>query len=167
MMSALVRPVGGLACGTLSILTISSRPSEETGSPVNGEVAGPVPGPEWPGPDCPPQCPASATNPATRITSATTELPATSSVLRLICTGHPPRPGGYHRRPTARRAESQPRRGQRALALMPRSERRRPINPTSAGRGDTVRQLLPLTIRVILTARCYPAVMFAQALLLI
>ncbi len=42
-MSALVRPVGGLACGTLSILKISSGRSAVMGSPVNGDLSGPPP----------------------------------------------------------------------------------------------------------------------------
>src|SRR6266567_3540891 len=39
-MSALVSPVGGRACGTLSILKISSRRRYLIRSPVNGEVSG-------------------------------------------------------------------------------------------------------------------------------
>src|SRR6266700_6517298 len=39
-MSALVSPVGGRACGTLSILKISSRRRYLVRSPVNGEVSG-------------------------------------------------------------------------------------------------------------------------------
>lgn len=41
-MSALVNPVGGRACGTLSILKMSSRRKVETRSPVNGEYSGPL-----------------------------------------------------------------------------------------------------------------------------
>ena len=36
-MSALVSPVGGLACATLSIFTTSTGPRARIGSPVNGE----------------------------------------------------------------------------------------------------------------------------------
>src|SRR5450755_2982935 len=36
-MSALVSPVGGRACTTLSILTASTGPRARIGSPVNGE----------------------------------------------------------------------------------------------------------------------------------
>src|ERR1039457_7464556 len=36
-MSALVSPVGGRACATLSIFTASTGPRAGTGSPVNGE----------------------------------------------------------------------------------------------------------------------------------
>src|SRR6266568_3983401 len=38
-MSARVRPVGGLASTTLSILTASTRPSFRTRSPVNGDLS--------------------------------------------------------------------------------------------------------------------------------
>src|SRR6266567_2564857 len=41
-MSALVSPVGGRACGTLSILKISSRRKYLIRSPVNGDVSGPL-----------------------------------------------------------------------------------------------------------------------------
>src|SRR5579859_378511 len=40
-MSALVSPVGGRACGTLSILKISTRRRYLIRLPVNGEVSGP------------------------------------------------------------------------------------------------------------------------------
>src|SRR6266567_8967598 len=98
-MSAFVRPVGGLAWGTLSILKISSRRRAETCSPVNGENTGPPAA--LPGPD-PGRSPASRKNPPISIPNATTELIAASSVLRLIRTGHPPPTGGYHRRQEAR-----------------------------------------------------------------
>src|ERR1035438_7583910 len=39
-MSALVRPVGGRAAAMLSIFTASTRPSDFTGSPVNGDSNG-------------------------------------------------------------------------------------------------------------------------------
>src|SRR6266700_7926865 len=101
-MSALVRPVGGLAWGTLSILKISSRRSAETRSPVNGENSGPPAA--LPGPDAeslPPLLPVSRKNPPTRIANATAELTAASSALRLIRTGHHLPTGGYHRRQAA------------------------------------------------------------------
>ncbi len=87
-MSALVRPVGGRACGTLSILKISSLRSAGTCSPVNGEYTGPPL--SWPDPGpVPPLLPVSRKNPPASIANATAELTPVSSALRLIRTGHP------------------------------------------------------------------------------
>jgi len=99
-MSALVSPVGGLACSTLSILNISSGPSDLIGSPVNGEVSGPVAvgldladGVYGDFPLV------SRINPTTNITAAMAELRPAIKARRLIRTGtHPlPKFGDYHR----------------------------------------------------------------------
>src|SRR6266487_7057992 len=89
-MSALPRPVGGLAWTTLSILNISSRPSELTGSPVNGEVSACLPPGPGEDPDEPGLPRVSAKMPPARIAAAATELPAVINARRLSRTRHLP-----------------------------------------------------------------------------
>src|ERR1022692_347478 len=97
--SAFVCPVGGLAWATLSILTISSGPSDLIGSPVNGDVRAVLVavGDDLPGVGFASPC--SSRKPPIRITAATAELAAAIRVRLLTCTCYPLRTGGYHHRP--------------------------------------------------------------------
>src|SRR5271166_2164106 len=86
-MSALVSPVGGRACSTLSILNISSGPSDLVGSPVNGELSGPVAvGPGLVDRDDGDFPLVSRTNPTTKIMAAIAELKPAIKARRLIRT---------------------------------------------------------------------------------
>src|SRR5579859_1474291 len=89
-MSAWRSPVGGLACWTLSILKISSRRSEGTRSPVNGESTALPPGLAWSAAGCPCPLQADSSNKPPHSIVNETAVPALArSPLRPISTAYP------------------------------------------------------------------------------